>query len=85
MLARYTYHHDRTARRLRAVEAPQLYHTVYASPQLELWELDDAQWRKVLERPPRRRRQLRALDARLQQLELPIVGLVMAFLTVRLG
>jgi transposase InsO family protein len=85
LLARYTYHYDRTARRLRAVEAPQLYRTVYASPQLELWELDDAQWRKVLERPPRRRRRLRALDARLQQLELPIVGLVMAFLTVRLG
>jgi hypothetical protein len=54
LLARYAYRYDRRARRLRTVEAPQLYHTTYASPQLELWELDDAQWRKVLERPLRR-------------------------------
>ena len=51
LLARYAYQYDRKARRLRAVTQPQLYHTPYAAPQLELWELDDDQWRKVTRRP----------------------------------
>ena len=72
LLARYTYHYDRTARRLRAVEAPHLYHTAYALPQLELWELDDEQWRKVLKRPPWQRRCARTLRANVQQLALPL-------------
>jgi len=55
LLAHYTYRYDRRARRLRAVEAPHLYHTPYTSPQLELWELDDEQWRKVTARPYERR------------------------------
>lgn len=52
LLAQYTYRAERRGTRLRAVDPhPQLYRTAYASPQLELWELDDAQWRKVWERP----------------------------------
>jgi transposase InsO family protein len=51
ILAEYTYHAERRARRLQAVEAPRHYQTPYASPQLELWELDDDQWRKILPRP----------------------------------
>ena len=34
-----------------------LYHTVFASPQLELIELDDAQWIKVQQRSFTRRTQ----------------------------
>ena len=51
VLAQYTYRAERRARRLQAVEAPQHYQTPFASPQLELWELDDEQWRKILPRP----------------------------------
>ena len=51
ILAQYAYHAERRARRLQAVEAPRYYRTPYASPQLELWELDDEQWRKILPRP----------------------------------
>jgi len=50
ILAQYTYRTERRARRLQAVEAPQHYQTPYTSPQLELWELDDEQWRKILPR-----------------------------------
>jgi transposase InsO family protein len=70
LLARYAYQYDRKARRLRAVEQPQLYHTSYASPQLELWELDDAQWQKVARRPYQRHPRPAARAAR--QLALPI-------------
>jgi transposase InsO family protein len=55
VLAQYTYHAERRARRLQAVESPRHYVTPYASPQLELWELDDEQWRKILPRPYDRR------------------------------
>ncbi len=47
LLAHYTYRYDRKARRLREVDAPQIFQTAYASPQLEFWELDDTQWRKI--------------------------------------
>lgn len=55
LLARYRYRADRADRRLHAVERPELFETAYASPQLELFELDDALWRKVLELAPRHR------------------------------
>ncbi len=80
LLAQYTYRAERRGKRLRAVDPhPQLYRSTYASPQLELWELDDAQWRKVWERPPRQCHLTRARDASVQQLVLPIVGLVVGF------
>jgi hypothetical protein len=34
--------------RLRAVMEPVLYHMPYATPQFELWDLDDDQWRNVM-------------------------------------
>jgi len=87
LLAQYTYQAERRRpKRLRAVDPhPQLYRTAYASPQLELWELDDAQWRKVWERPPRQHhltRERDAAEARVQQLALPIVGLVVGIVGV---
>lgn len=83
LLARYAYRYDRMAGRLRAVEGPQLFHSVYASPQLELWELDDEQWRKVTARPYERRPLARDTGAR--QLTLPIVGLIMSLVIVGAG
>jgi hypothetical protein len=56
MLARYAYQYERKQKRLRAVDQPQLQRTIFASPQLELWELDDEQWRKIVEREARPRR-----------------------------
>lgn len=76
LLACYVYQYDRKARRLRAGKAPQLYHTAYVSPQLELWELDDAQWRKVIERPLRRRRCAPTAAAQVAQSALPFAGVV---------
>ncbi len=47
LLAQYRYRYDRSAKRLREVTAPQLFQTAHVSLQLELWELDDEQWRKI--------------------------------------
>jgi putative transposase len=55
LLAQYAYRYDRKARRLQAVSEPQTYRTLYASPQLEFWELDHEQWRKIAPRPYERR------------------------------
>jgi hypothetical protein len=75
LLARYAYRYDRKRRRLRAVHKPQLYATAFADPQLELWELSDEQWRKVLERPVRPRRvQGVAAIGHAEQLAFQLVG-----------
>ena len=77
LLARYAYQYDRRARRLRAVERPELYRTLYTT-QAELWELDDAQWRKIMPRPYERR--AAPVDTGARQLALPVVGLVISLL-----
>jgi len=60
------------APRARA-ERPELYRTLYTT-QVELWELDDAQWRKIMPRPYERREP--PTDTGARQLALPIVGIV---------
>jgi transposase InsO family protein len=55
LVARYRCAYDQRQKRLREVSQPTLYHTVFASPQLELIELDDAQWIKVQQRSLYRR------------------------------
>jgi hypothetical protein len=82
LLARYTAKQDRKRKRLRSISQPVVYRTANASPQLEFWELDDAQWRKVLERPvPPRRRQ--ALGPQGEQLALPWVSLVVILVLLK--
>ena len=49
--ARYRCHYDPKQGQLQEVSAPTLYATAFRSPQLELIELDDAQWRKCQRRP----------------------------------
>ena len=78
LLARYAYQYDRKARRLHAVERPELYRTSYTT-QVELWELDDEQWRKIRPRPYERRP--RPVDTGARQLALPVVGLVVVLMT----
>jgi transposase InsO family protein len=55
LVARYRCAYDQRQKRLCEVSHPTLYHTVFASPQLELIELDDAQWIKVQQRSLSRR------------------------------
>jgi transposase InsO family protein len=83
LLARYTAKHDRKRKRLRSISHPVLYHTAYASPQLEFWELDDAQWRKVLERPIPSRQQRQSLLPPGEQLPLPWVSLVVILVLLK--
>ena len=51
LLARYRCNYDPKQGQLQEVSAPTLYATAFRSPQLELIELDDAQWRKCQRRP----------------------------------
>jgi putative transposase len=53
LLARYRCMYDPKHRQLQDVREPTLYPTPFASPQLELIELDDAQWIKFQRRPAR--------------------------------
>jgi transposase InsO family protein len=81
VLARYAYRYDRATKRLRAVARPELFQTAYAAPQLELFELDDTQWRKVWERAAQQRRQRLVRSATGQQLAFSFAG-VLAMLSV---
>jgi transposase InsO family protein len=57
-LAEYHYDYDRGRKTLKGVSQPTLYQTPFVSPQLELLELDDEQWHKVLARSYARRRKV---------------------------
>jgi len=76
LLARYQYHAQRKCSQLQAIHHPQLYQTPYTSPQLELWELDDTHWRKVLERPVRRWRRTSGEGQWTEQLPLALALIV---------
>jgi hypothetical protein len=76
----HTY--DRKQRRLETVDQPQHYPTRFVSPQLELWELDDEQWRKVIERPARQRRQRAGSAPVAEQLGLQLIGLLVVMATL---
>ncbi len=51
-LARYRVRYLSDKRHLLAVDEPQMFETPYRSAQLSLWELSDAEWLKVVRRPP---------------------------------
>ena len=51
LLARYRCNYAPKQGQLQEVSAPTLYATAFRSPQLELIELDDEQWRKCQRRP----------------------------------
>ena len=67
LLARYHGHIDRSSNKLTNVSRPNIYRTPFASPHLELFELDDSEWLKILQRPEyaRRRKLLQALAKQL--------------------
>jgi len=49
-LAQYRVRYQPNKKQLRAVTEPRLFETPFVSPQLSLWELDDAEWLKVIRR-----------------------------------
>ena len=53
LLARYQCDYNQKYRQLQAIRQPTLYTTAFRSPQFELIELDDEQWRKFQRRPSR--------------------------------
>ncbi len=80
LLARYAYTYDRKQRQVRRITDPTLLKTPYVSPQLELWELDETQWRKVLERPVPQRHAAVASKLAVEQLSLPMIELLVLVL-----
>jgi hypothetical protein len=67
LLARYRCRLERRSTKLCKISHPKLYATPFASPQLELLELDDAQWTKIARRPEYVKRRL-SLAAAARQL-----------------
>jgi hypothetical protein len=65
LLARYHYRLDRRSTKIANISRPKLYQTLFASPQLELLELDDIQWKIILRRPEyAKRRKIQKLAAK---------------------
>jgi transposase InsO family protein len=74
LLAQYHCDYDQRQRRLQNLSHPTLYQTPFASPQLELFELDDEQWLKVRQRAYQQQQKQITQLAR----QLPLTGLAIA-------
>lgn len=61
LLAQYQFKAETRRRALKAVSKPVLYPTRFTSPQMEILELDEDQWLKVLRLPPPAPRRTRVL------------------------
>lgn len=81
VLSRYRYSFDRKARRMSSVQHPDIYKTAFASPQLEMFELDDEQWKKILRRPEYKKRTKR-LEEDIRQLVMDLKVMIWLFLGV---
>jgi transposase InsO family protein len=79
LLARYACRFDRTAKKIARLSQPKLYRTLFASPQIELFELDDEQWLKILRRPEYAKRRA-GQKAAIQQLSFTFSCLLWLFL-----
>jgi putative transposase len=75
LLARYHYRLQRGSTKISSISRPKLYKTAFVSPQLELLELDDSQWQKIVRRPEYAKRRA-ALTAAARQLafDLPLMS-----------
>lgn len=77
VLAQYRCEYDPKQRQIAEVSEPTLYVTPFASPQLELIELDDEQWVKFLRRPTRHyTRRIAMLPQQLSLMDLGASALV---------
>lgn len=70
-LAKYVCDYSRDTKTLTALSHPRLYRTIHASPQLELFELDDSQWHKIAHRTYLRRLQRNVVPV----VQLPLAGI----------
>jgi len=83
LLARYRCAYDPKRRQLHDVHEPTLYATPFASPQLELIELDDEQWRTFQRRPAKHySRRIAMLPQQLSLIDLGTSALVLLALKV---
>jgi transposase InsO family protein len=73
LLSQYHGDYDRRQKRLQDVSQPILYQTPFASPQLEMFELDDEQWVKVRQRASQHRQ--KRVTQRARQLPLTDLGI----------
>jgi len=67
-LVQYKVRYQPNKKQLRAIAEPRLFETPFQSSQLSLWELDDAEWLKVIRQPDyalRRPRQTPRMQASL--------------------
>jgi putative transposase len=80
LLARYTCRFDRPSKSIAHLSQPKLYRTLFASPQIEMFELDDEQWLKILQRPPYAKRHTGQKNA-VKQLSFTFSCLLWLFLT----
>jgi transposase InsO family protein len=80
MLAHYAYRYDRKRKRLRTVSDPHVQQTIFSDPQMELWELSDEQWHKVLERVARPRQPKASNTALVEQLSFQVASLILLVL-----
>ncbi len=66
-LARYRCRFDRSSSQIANISHPKFYQSLFVSPQLELLELDDNQWMKILRRPEYAKRRV-VMKAAVKQL-----------------
>ena len=64
LLAQYQTEYDQHRKVLQAVSQPTRFETSFASPQMELFELDDEQWLKIRQRSYLRRQKRRVSDVK---------------------
>ncbi len=78
LLARYRCEYDAKQGQLHVVSEPTLYASPFTSPQLELIELDDAQWVKCQQRPSKHyTRRIAMLPQQLPLLDLGASALIL--------
>jgi putative transposase len=75
LLAHYACRLDRQNKSLRRVSDPKLFSTAFTSPQLEMFELSDEQWRKIFHRTPYApRKRAQAAAKQLSLLHFPLLS-----------
>ena len=85
LLAQYRCTYDLRKGHLHEVSEPILYATPFTSPQLELIELDDEQWRKFQQRPSRNyAKRIAMLGHQLSLLDLGTSALILWALKLRI-
>ena len=78
LLARYSCRLKRSSANIARIWNPKLYRTIFASPQLELFEIDETEWHKVWRRPEYAKRR-NGPRSTIQQLALDLMFMISMF------